>query len=161
MGDFDSTTPVFPQNVMQVVQARFQMLWPATGVFLRPLHPTDLTQSIGIFPSDLVPDGETYEMPSKEPTIQRYIIRIQGFVKDTVEDRGIATHSVMAKKLRSVLYNDNLLAVGLNSLAVVMDGATERVQRRGILRHLYISNQIDGNFLYLSVIDYWLETENK
>jgi len=137
------------------------MLWPNTFIALRPLHPTDPGQSIGIFPSDLNPDDQTYEHPSKEPTIQRYILRIQGFVKDTMEDRGIATHSVMAKKLRSTLYNDAPLAVGLNSLAVVMDGATERVQRRGILRHLYVSNQIDGNFLYLSIIDYWLETENK
>ena len=166
--DFTDSTDCFPSNVVQLVVARMKQRWPNTGIVPRPLRHTDKTQSIGVFPTDWSPDVESYEftppgdpVPAGFPTIHSYRITIQAFVKDADSERGIRTHSMMSKAVRSLLYFDKPLALGLRQLSVEMDGVTEIIQRRMILRAKYISNEIDGSFLFLSTLQYSIETENK
>lgn len=159
---FSDTTAVFPNNVVEVVAARMTALWGGDlTIVKRRLHVTDRAQSIGVFPDTWAPDENSYEFVSQEPTVQRYVVKVQAFAKDSVEERGIATHSVMAKAVRSMLYNDAALAVGLNALSVTMFGKTERIQRRGCDRQRFINNEVSGQFLYLSTLDYYVETETK
>lgn len=159
---FDDATAVFPSNAIELIAYRLNALYgPEVLVVKRRLKVTDNTQSIGVFPITWLPDVTSFEMPSKEPTVQRYMIGVQSFVKDSDEQRGIAVHSVMAKVIRSMLYNDNPLQVGLNSLSVTMNGATEKIQRRGINRQQFLDNLIDGVWNYLSTLEYYIETETK
>lgn len=159
---FDDVEAVFPNNAIELIATRLQMLYPNDLVVRkRPLRNTDPTKSVGIFPTDWLPDETSFEFKSLQPTVQTYLIKIQAFCKDTNEEKGIATHSVMSKVIRSMLYNDEPLNVGLNALSVTMDGTIERIQRRGIRRQRYISNEIDGTFLYLSTLEVFLETETK
>ncbi len=166
--DFNDSKDVFPSNVIQLIVARLKTKYPRTGVLARPLRHTDLTQSIGVYPTDWSPDTESYEFPqvsmdrpAGHPTLQTYLINVQSFVKDMEAERGIRTHASMSKAMRSLLYHDAPLAVGLRSLRVEMDGVAEVIQRRHILRQKYISNEIDGTFLYLSTLQYSIETETK
>lgn len=158
---FDDTTAVFPNNIILVVSARLQDLYPNLLVVKRPLKHTDLSQSVGVYPGIWIPDDDSYEMPSKEPTVQRYIIMIQAFCKEMTEEKGIAIHSVMSKVIRSMLYNDAPLALALNTLQVSMFGSVEKIQRRGINRQAYLSNEINGAFVYLSTLETYFETETK
>ena len=160
---FDTSTDMFPGNVVDVIAARFLLIWPgmAGSLFKRRLKQQDLTQSVGIFPIDWSPDEESYEFPSREPTVQRYLVGIQSFTSDTDEESGNRTHQLMAKSIRAVLYSDSVLNVGLGSLSVTINGVTERIQRRGISRTRYLDNQISGSFLYLAQTEMWVETESK
>lgn len=160
MSIFDDTTAVFPNNAANLIATRITDLYgPDLQVVKRPLRVSDLTQSVGVFPSDWYPDETSWEFPSKQPTLQRYIIKIQSYAKDFDEERGIAVHSVIAKVMRSLLYVDVPLAIGLNALQVTMDGTIERIQRRGVNRQQYLSNEVAGEFLYLSTLEYYIETE--
>ncbi len=167
--DFDDRTDSFPSNVVQLVVARMKQRWPNTGINPRPLRHTDKTQSIGVFPVDWSPDEESHEFRPPGlpvvavgfPTVQSYRVGIQAFVKDMDSEKGIRTHANMSKAIRSLLYFDTPLAVGLRQLSVVMDGVTETIQRQMIPRAKYISNEIDGTFLFLSTLQYSIETESK
>ena len=94
-----------------------------------------------------------------EPTLQQYLITVQAFVKDMDEERGLATHSVLSKMIRSMLYRDDPLRVALGSLSVTTDNSIERTQRWGIRQQRYFSNELSGSWLYLSTLEFWLETE--
>jgi hypothetical protein len=162
MSLFTDATVVFPNNAVALVAARLQALYsPDLLVVKRPLRTTDNTQSVGVYPGAWYPDETTYEMPSNEPTVQRYTIQVQCFAKDMDRERAIAVHSVMSKVIRSLLYNDAPLKLGLDVLSVTMDGAIEHIQRRGMTRQQYISNEIDGIFHCLSTLEWYIETETK
>jgi hypothetical protein len=75
------------------------------------------------------------------------------------EERGLATHSVLSKMVRSMLYRDDALRVGLLALSVVMNGSTERTKRYGVNRQNFVSNELSGSWLYLSTLEFQLETE--
>lgn len=166
--DFPDTIDVFPSNVISLVAARMHQKWPSTDIKMRALRVSDRVNAIGIFPSDWTPDPDSYEMqqpinpsPAGHPTIQSYLISFQAFVKDMEAERAIRIHSLMSKAIRSLLYHDVPLALGLQSLRVEMDGITEVIQRRHIGRQKYLSNEIDGSWLYLSTLQYMIETESK
>lgn len=166
--DFSDTFDVFPSNVIQLIHARMRQKWPSTGLHMRPLRVADKVKAIGLFPSDWTPDIDSFEFqqpvnprPAGFPTVQSYLIMVQAFVKDMDAERGIRMHSLMSKAIRSLLYHDTPLALGLQSLRVEMDGVAETIQRRHIVRQKYISNEIDGSFLYLSTLQYSIETESK
>lgn len=162
MSIFDATTPVFPNNVCNLVAARIDDLYhDDLFVAKRMLMPTDGTRSVGIAPAWWEPDEDSYEFNSLEPTVQIYRIMVQIFAKNTDKEIGIAEHSVMSKVIRSLLYRDQPLRVGLDTLSVTMNGVTERIQKRGIRRSQYISNEIQGNWLFLNTLEYYVETETK
>ena len=160
----DSGTSVFPSNVVQLVKTRAQLIDSDLYVTGRPLRESDPVQSVGVFGMQWVPDENYYAMGStslgrSEPSLQTYLITIQGFVKDADEERGLDVHAILSKKLRSMLYRDDPLRVGLLALSVVMNGSTERAKRYGVRSQRYVSNELSGTWLYLSTLEFWLETE--
>jgi hypothetical protein len=162
-----TATEVFPNNVCSLVFARMKTIDSDLRVYQRALRDSDGTQSIGVYPITWTPDESSFEMTGQppsvqaaaEPTLQRYIIGVQGYVKDTNEEQGIAVHSILAKRIRSLLYRDPVLAVGLQSLSVTMNGSTERIQRRGIQVQRFLNNEVQGVFMFLSSCEYYFETE--
>ena len=162
MSIFDARTAVFPNNASQIIQTRISDLYgDDLDIYGRRLRLTDNTRSVGVAPDLWVPDETSFEFASKEPTVSTYTIWIQCFVKNSDEEQGVKEHSVLSKVLRTMLYRDEPLRVGLNSLSVGMMGATERIQRRGIRRAQYLSSELQGNWLFLNTLEYYIETETK
>lgn len=157
---------VFPNNVVILLETAFQGIDPDLSVFKRPLRPTDPVQSIGIVAQLWDPDEESVEMrgmfspgPS-QPTLQRYLLGVQAFVKDGDEVRGLAAHSVLSNRVRGVLYRGEGLRLALQGLSATdSSGATERLQRWGIRTQRYFANEIESEWLYLSTLEFWIETE--
>lgn len=160
-------TLVFPNNAVDLIANRSKLLDPAgdVQVLRRPLKETDPVQSIGVFGTLWTPDDESVEMRGgfspgpQEPTLQRYNIAVQGFVKDQNEERGLTVHSVMSKLILAMLYRDEPLRVGLAGLSVTMLGLTERTMRWGVTTQRFLNNELDSEWLYLSTVECWLETE--
>lgn len=164
---FTADASVFPNNVTQAIFTAALLLDPdpdpesVIGVFRRALRATDPNQCISVVPSEWTPDPEGMEIGSVEPTITRYYWGIQAFVRDGDEDRGLATHATMSMAVRGMLYRDAVLKHNLSQLRVDgADGSVERTQRWGVTRQVFLSNeQPQGTFLYLSTLQFWLETE--
>jgi hypothetical protein len=171
----DASTVVFPNNVADILFTRFSVVIdPDTvdpdekvAVLRRALRPSDPIQCVGISPVDWMPDEESKEIRGVsipgplEPTLQTYFYNVQTLVKDTDEVRGLAIHSVLGTRARAILYRDVPLRVGLASLQVELDGVTEQLKRYGVRAQRYVSNEIQGNFLYVSTIEFWVETETR
>lgn len=161
----DNSTVVFPNNVVDLIATRVALLDSGLFVIKRPLRSEDPNQSVGVFGTQWLPEEDSYEMigaPSpgrSEPTLSVYHLGIQAFVKDMDDERGPAVHSVLSKMIRSMLYRDAALRVALASLSVTMNSSTERTKRWGIRTQTFLSNEINKSWLYLSTLDYWLETE--
>lgn len=163
---------VFPNNVVNMIFTRFEQLWVTpepdesqqTRLLKRPLKDTDNSESIGIYPGLWTPDENSYEIAGTVPgipTIQRYLIMMQGFIKDSDRERGIAKHSVLAMRLRNVLYKDPVLRLALASGVQITEfGVTESLKRWGVQTQRYFSNEIPaGTWVFLSTLEYWIETE--
>lgn len=164
MSIFDDGSSAFPGNVVTLTTSRLKTLYgDDLLVVSRMLKVTDDSKSVGVFPSTWEPDEQSFEIgpTAPEPTVQIYRIGIQCSTKDFSEQNGIAVNSVMSKVVRDMLYRDAPLKVGLTSLSVASAGRTEKIQRRGLSRARFISNEIQGQFLYLSTLDFWFETETK
>lgn len=155
---------VFPNNIVDLVATRCALIDTDLFVIKRPLRNTDPNQSIGVVAALWAPDQESLEMRGfypAPPTLQRYSITVQAFVKHMDEVEGLNTHSVLSMLLRSMLYNDGPLRVGLSSLQSTLNGTTEQSQRWGIAQQRFFSNEISGDWLYLSTLEFWLETETR
>lgn len=152
-------TEVFPFNAIEIIVPRLQTIDNDLTIVRRALRDTDGTQTIGIFPITWEPNDASFQIGQLEPAIQRYPIAIQSCVKDTDEERGIRIHGVLAKRIRSLLYRDTPLNVGLSALSVSMNGSTERIQQRRVRSQRFLSGDIGGVFNYLAVTEYVIETE--
>ena len=159
---------VFPNNVVKYVSLAMEQIDPDVRVFQRSLRNTDPQQSIGVFAQAWGPDQESLEMqgigaPSPQlPTIQEYVLGAQAFVKDSQEERGLAVHSVLAQRVRSVLYTDPNLQIVFRDLSANLEGGlTESMRRWGVRTARYFSGEIDAQMLYLSTLEFWIETETR
>lgn len=160
----DETVPVFPNNAVNVIVQHLQTLDVDLAMFRRPLRKSDPRQSVGVFGSQWVPDQDSYEIGGSlpgfhEPTLSQYLISIQAFVSDFDEERGLATSSILSTMVRAMLLRNDNLRVALRALSVALEGSTERTRRYEVRAQRFNSNEIDGNFLYLSTLEFWLETE--
>ena len=155
------TPVVFPNNAVNVVWTHAKLIDDDLYVVRRPLRETDPRQSVGIFASQWVPDQESFEMGSDghEPTLGSYLISVQTFVLDFDEERGLATSSVLSTLVRTMLHRNAALRVALRSLSVVLEGSTETARRFSVRTQRFHSNEINGDFLYVSTLEFWLETE--
>ena len=159
-------TEVFPNNAISLIKTRVQLLDKDLFVAGRPLRSSDPNQSVGVFGAQWLPNEDSYEMLGgpegrHEPTLQNYLVTVQAFVKDADEERGLATHGVLSKMIRAMLYRDDPLRVALRSLSVQMSGSTERLTRFGVRQQRYFTNEISGSWLYLSNLEFWIETETQ
>lgn len=162
----DETTPVFPNNVVQAIYDAIPVqIDPDIRVLRRPIRATDPNQTVAVFGSQWVPDEQSFEMgiggPAgfHEPTLSSYLISIQAFVTDFDEERGLATSSILSNRVRAMLSRNDSLRVALRALSVTMEGSTETTRRYEVRTQRFVSNEIEGNFLYLSTLEFWLETE--
>lgn len=154
---------VFPNNFIAIIAARIPAAIDSElQVVKRPIRNTDgglNGQAVAVFPLNRTDDRESIEIWSTQPTLNRYPFVIQSLVKHTNEEDGISIHSILSASLWNMFYRDNPLHTGLTALSVVTDNAIERVQRRGITLQRYLSNEIQGNFMFTSWIEAWIETE--
>lgn len=156
--------PCFPNNAVDLIYTRAASIDSELERFRRPLRPDDPQQSFGVYAALWTPDEESNEMRGSrahEPTLQRYTVMVQAFVKDGDEERGLAIHSVLSSRVRAMLYRDTPLRVGFGALSWSDAGnpATEHARRWGIRNQRFMSNEVQGSWLYLSSIEFWLETE--
>lgn len=161
---------VFPNNAVEILAIRMDNIDDEITVLRRPLRVTDPYVSIGIWGTLWMPDPESMEMRGlggggpipgpQEPTIGRYVITIQAFVKDMDEERGLAKHSVLSMIVRAILYRDVPLRVSLAQLQAEVLGVHERTMRWGVTAQRYLNNELgDNEWLYLSTVELWLDTE--
>lgn len=160
----NAAQPVFPNNAVACIKTGIQAIDSDLRIFGRPLRESDPAQSVGVFGQQWHPNEQSYEMvggpqgPS-EPTLASYQIAVQALIKDLDEERGLNSHSVLSKLIRATLYRNTSLMLALRALTVTMNGSTERTQRYGVRNVKYLSNELNGNFLYLSTLEFFLETE--
>lgn len=159
---------VFPNNVVKWTSQAMKQIDPDIQVFKRALRNTDPQQSIGVFAQAWGPDPESLEMQAignpapQMPTTQEYTLGVQAFVKDAEEERGLAVHAALSQRVRSVLYTDTNLQVVLGQLSVNLDGGwTESMRRWGVRTARYFSGEINAQMLYLSTLEFWIETETR
>lgn len=155
--------PFFPYNAVELLDSRLAMIDPDVPVFQRKLYKTDPVQCIGVAASAWSPDPQSYEIGGTapfEPTIQRYDILVQALVKDTDEVRGTRVASKLSKMVRGIILSDGPLRQSLQGLSSSLYGVTERTLRWSIPAQQYLSNEVSGQFIYLSTIRVLLETEN-
>lgn len=163
MIEVDNT--LFPHNVVEIVWIPLDAIDTDIKCFKRPLRNTDPQQSIGIHSQMWTPDQESLEMLGavahpQQPTLQIYTYGVQAFVKDADEERGLAVHSVLSHRVRAVLYTFDPLRVALSQLKVEYEnGQVEQLKRWGIRTARYFSGEIDSVNLYLSTLEFWVETE--
>lgn len=155
---------VFPNNIVQKIISRVPSIDSDLFVIARPLRNSDPPQSVGVVSSLWTPDTESLEMKGaplgqQQPTISRYITVVQAFVKNMNQEAGISEHATLSNMLRRMLYSDSTLRVQLGSLVWTDGVKSERAQRWGILNQRFVSNEISGEWLYLSNLEFWLETE--
>lgn len=161
---------VFPNNCVSLLAGRFGQLWVdpepdealQTSIHLRPLTREDRSESIGIYPALWTPVEDSHEMlgrQSTEATLNRYLVMIQNYIKDGDRERGAAKHSVFATRTRNVLYRDTALKLAFPQLAVTDLGVTERVKRWGVQQQRFFSNELAGTWVYLSNLEFFIETE--
>lgn len=150
----------FPNNAIDLIFARVTTYVDVDlKVYKRMLRPTDGTQCVGIFPSTKLPDRQSIEMLSVEPTLKTYNIIVQAMVQNTDEAACISVHSILSQRLWRMLYRDNALHAGLTALSITADNSIERFQRRGISLQRYLSNEVQGSFIQTCWIEFWFETE--
>lgn len=164
----DINDAVFPNNVVHWVSLAMKRIDPDIQVFKRSLRNTDPRQSIGVFAQMWSPDEESVEMQgigrpaTQVPSLQQYTLGLQAFVKDAEEERGLAVHSILSYHVRSVLYTDADLQLILGQLSVSQNnGWSESIRRWGVRTARYFSGEIDSQHLYLSTLEFWIETETR
>lgn len=154
----------FPYNAVDKIAERLALIDEDIVLLKRPLRDSDPIQSIGVFGNLWMPDEDTYEMRGSppgwhEPSLSSYLISIQVFIKDADQERGAAVHGTLSKIVRAMLYRDDTLRVALRMLTAQAAGSTESTRRFGVRTTRYLTNELSGSWLYLSNIEFWLETE--
>lgn len=147
----------FPTVVVDVLADELALATGAGKVMRRLLRDTDPDQSIGVIAADWVP--QEMVIGQFDPAVATYLFSIQAFVKHAHEEEGRASHTNFAQTIRLMLYRNAGLRTRLAALSETADGMVERVQRWGVRQQRYASNEVEGQFLYLSTTEFWVETE--
>lgn len=150
-------------NFVVLMASRFQLIDADLTVVRRKLYNTDPTQAIGVAAESWSPNPQSYEMlgqGTSEPSINRYDIAVQCLVKDHDEQRGIAVSSKLSKMVRGILLTDPPLRDSLRVLTSQLYGVTERTLKWSVPSQRYLSQELSGQFIFLSTIQVQLETES-
>ena len=149
---------LYPEVVVDAIYDEVQLLDEAITALRRPLRPTDPNYSVGIFGTDWQPVEHEIGGPP-DPSLSRYEVSIQSLVKHAVEEEGQALHTNIAHRLRTMLYRNNDLRVRLGQMRIEFaGGVSEGVTRTGISNQRFRSNEIQGQFVYVSLTNFWFET---
>jgi hypothetical protein len=132
-------------------------------VIKRPLRLADPNFSIGVYPTNWLPELDSYEMLGVDfahsPTLEVYSLQVQAFVKDSQEDRGLASHSVLSEHVRTILGSDPALRASLGGLQTELNGTKKSLKRFWVRSGRYVSNTLNGANLYLTTNDLQIEVE--
>lgn len=154
----DAPTDVFPNNVVEVLVTQLQAAFPAIETILRrPLRTSDPTMSLGAFPVDWLPT--TLEIGNSGPSLSRYNFAVQTLTKEGNEEEGRRNSGFLAKSVRQMLYSNSALRVQLAQLSEATVTQIERVQRWGITRQQFASNNLQTQMIHFSSTQIWVETE--
>lgn len=156
-----TASDAFPNNVVECLAIVLPSVDEDVTVYKRPLRPTDPNYAISVYSTLWQPQEDSYEMGhlETEPTLSNYQIGIQTLVKDGDTERALGISSVLTKRVRTVLYRNEPLRVALGSLYVEEGSLKESLRRWGVRSQRYMSNDIEGKFVTISVLDFWIETE--
>jgi hypothetical protein len=158
---------VFPANVVASIWNLLGLLDPDVLVVMRPVKEIDPVQTIGIFAVDSEPIDNSQEIRGQYvpgvalPTLTRYGVNIQVKHTDGDMERGIMTHSAMTNIVTSTVARNDSLRLLLASLSSTYSGMTESFQQLRLERVRYMSGELGGQFQYMSVCEYSLQTEQK
>lgn len=147
----------FPYNVVYALEECLGTTEGVNTVVRRPLRPTDPNGTLGVFAKDWVPGQGA--IGQRDPMSAQYLYGIQFLLKHTDEVEGNEMQARISKSLRAMLYRDTNLQVRLGQLTETSFGVRERMQQWGISRQRFLSNEVQGQFIYLSTLDFWVEVE--
>lgn len=161
---FNPTEPVFPNNVISLVATRVDSLWDNVTAKTRPLRKTDPSLTVGVFGALWQPDTESVEMMGQPPgadipTVEKYACAIQTICLSMDEEEGLAQSSVLSEAMRTMLYTDEPLRVGLVALQTSVLGQIKKFRKIYVGSQRFLSNEIQGQFIYLSTLEFTFETE--
>lgn len=147
----DGDEAVFPNVIVDLFFDRIPQTLPVQAVFKRPMRASDLDQSIFVYSSNWRPDSNTYEIGGHGPSVEKYEIGMQALIKDTDRDRGANRLGVLSELLRTFVYSDEELRLGLGQLSTSFGGKTKKVQKTVVTKQNYfVATPKSRQFLYLS-----------
>jgi len=160
----DLTQLVFPNNAVELIAARFELVdADLLTVHRRELRLSDPNYSIGVTATDWMPVPNSIEMMgvghSHASTLEQYLLSVTAFVKMDDEPAALIAHSVISKTIRTILASDQPLRQQLGGLTSTFNGETERLKRWWVHRARYHSNKLQGTNMYLTVNDVVIEVE--
>lgn len=128
------------------------------SVVRRPLRPTDGSPSAGVFASNWEPDGMV--IGQRQPLLNKYDLHVHLLYKHTNEEQGLEYHSALTKAVRRMLYESPDIPVRLAGNTEDLFGNRERFLRLKVDGQRFMANEVKGQFLFFSVTDLSVETEN-
>lgn len=147
---------LFPSNVVNVLKDHLGYIDGVNAVIGRGLRPTDPNGTCGISCEEWTPIE--YEVGGFGAVIGSYLVLIQHMVKAVDAEEGERLHRNVAKSIRLMLVRDQALAVAFGQLREG-DAPVERTSRWYVGSQRYGSNEIGGEFVYLSVTELFFETQ--
>ena len=155
----------FPDNFVAVLLAQLQtsmggptvMDTQAQGFFTRPLRPDDPNLSVSVFELDVEPIE--YEISGgQRPSLMRWNVHVQVYVKALNETDGRSTRSKLLQRVRATLFSD----VTTTALMTLKDrGNQERVTKFRMRRITFASGEgpRTGEMFFLGQVELYFETE--
>jgi len=149
------------EQVMDLMKVNLGKLDGVENVVLRNLNSVDANGTLGIALDSWEPrEWEMGGAGYPEPSIQRYILSVQHFLKYGSREDGERIHREVAKAVRLMLYHDPDFQVSLRSLSVQEASRKERMLRFNVTEQRYASNEAGtSTFLFLSATTIEIETE--
>jgi hypothetical protein len=153
-------TDFFPMRFIPPIVEALKRGIPSHEVVERSLGPSEGNDIIGVFPAQWVPELDTKEMGSTEPTMSRYTVRIQNLRIDADEIVGRRLFNNTSRMIRAILYRDAALRLALLGLQEVISQSTERVKIFDVTKQDYLSaRNSDQQMMYLCTTEMVFVTE--
>lgn len=160
-----SSAAPFPANIVEALADLMPTMVPGSTVVKRPCRDTDPHKTVGLTANLFTPREDSFEIiggMSYGPTLNNYIINIQTYVKDANQEASLASGAAMATDVRLGLLFDPSVRVALAGLTYTHNAHgphTERFARAFIQAQRFVSNEIDGTYLNLTITELLIETE--
>lgn len=157
----EGNAEVFPNNVVILMSDALTTIDEEVPVHRRRLYSTDEVQCIGVHAAQWLPVTDSYEMQGEPglPPLQIYEITMQALVKDMDEEVGMMAHAELTKRCHKTVMRDPALRASLRGLTSDLYGERERLRKWSIENARYLSEEVRGEFIYLSTSTIRLETE--
>jgi hypothetical protein len=125
----------------------------------RRLRATDGPFSVGMRVANWTHDQRSAQIAQVEPGVGSYTLQVQNMVVHMDEEQGRAIFDRQCALVRTVLYRDEPLRVGLLGIEEVLDGYVERTKRLTIVRQDFLDAEVSKRMTYLCSTEVRIETE--